>query len=127
MRTASAAAALLLSAAACFCFGQQERVRALEEKLMAPCCWSESVAVHRSAVAAEMRADIASMVVAGKSDREILDHYRSIYGTRILLEPVGAKRIWVYTIPVAASLAGIWLVIWVIRRMLKPPQAASAA
>lgn len=96
------------------------RVRALQEKLIAPCCWSESVAMHRSEVAAEMRAEIARMVQEGRSDREILDFYKAKYGTRILMEPEGQLRLWAYTIPMVAVIAGLVLVIWIIRRMVRP-------
>lgn len=125
MRKLLLAAALLLGAAA-FCWGQVPRVKALQEKLMAPCCWSESVAVHRSELAAEMRAGVERMVAEGRTDREILDHYKAQYGVRILMEPEGSQRVWVYTIPVVAGAAGLWLVVWLIRRMARPePEHAS--
>lgn len=112
------AAGLLLAAAV---WAQNPgRARALQEKLIAPCCWSESVAMHRSEVAAEMRAEIARMVEEGRSDREILDFYKAKYGTRILMEPEGQLRTWAYTIPIAASVLGLGLVVWLIRRMVKP-------
>ena len=112
------AAALLAAAIA---WGQNSgRIRALQEKLIAPCCWSESVAMHRSEVAAEMRAEIARMVNEGRSDREILDFYKAKYGTRILMEPEGQLRLWAYTIPIVASILGLALVVWIIRRMVKP-------
>jgi cytochrome c-type biogenesis protein CcmH len=101
------------------------RIRALQEKLIAPCCWSESVAIHRSEVAAEMRAEIARMVQEGRSDREILDFYKAKYGARILMEPDGQLRIWVYTIPAAAAIAGLALVVWIIRRMVQPQPESS--
>lgn len=112
------AAALLLAAAV---WGQASgRIRALQEKLIAPCCWSESVAAHRSEVAAEMRAEIARMVQEGRSDREILDFYKAKYGTRILMEPEGQLRLWAYTIPILVSILGLGLVVWLIRRMIRP-------
>lgn len=103
----------------------KERIRSLQEKLIAPCCWSESVASHRSEIAAEMRAEIARMVAEGKSDREILDYYKAKYGPRILMEPEGELRIWAYTIPVVAGVAGLILVVWLIRRMLTPGKASA--
>ena len=118
-------AAALVVCAAAVCFGQSDRVKKLEEKLMAPCCWAESVAVHRSEVAAEMRAGIARMVAEGRTDREILDHYKAQYGARVLMEPEGATRIWVYTIPIVVAAAGIWLVIWIIRRMVRTAESAA--
>lgn len=111
-------AGLLLAAAL---WGQaSSRIRALQEKLIAPCCWSESVAMHRSEVAAEMRAEIARMVNEGRSDREILDFYKAKYGTRILMEPEGGLRVWAYTIPIVVSVLGLGLVVLLIRRMVRP-------
>lgn len=105
----------------------KDRIRALQEKLVAPCCWSESVASHRSEIAAEMRAEISRMVAEGKSDREILEYYKAKYGARILMEPEGELRLWAYTIPVVASLGGLVFVIWIIRRMLRRQPAAPAS
>ncbi len=118
---------LLSAALAAVAWGQaKDRVRALQEKLIAPCCWSESVAAHRSEVAAEMRAEIARMAQEGRSDREILDFYKAKYGTRILMEPEGQLRLWAYTIPAAATVAGLLLVIWLIRRMVRPQPESPA-
>ncbi len=118
---------LLSAALAAVAWGQsKDRIRALQEKLIAPCCWSESVAAHRSEVAAEMRAEIARMVQEGRSDREILDFYKARHGTRILMEPEGQLRLWAYTIPAAATVAGLLLVIWLIRRMVRPQPESPA-
>lgn len=130
MRTNSILLSLILAAAvlaAPSLAQNKERVRALQEKLIAPCCWSESVAMHRSEVAAEMRAEIARMVQEGRTDREILDSYKARYGTRILMEPEGQLRLWAYTIPAAAIFAGLALVIWIIRRMARPQPEGSAS
>ena len=99
---------------------QQQRIRRLEESMLAPCCWAEPVSVHRSEVALQMRMEIERFVAQGKSDREIYDHYTSIHGTRILVEPEGALRFWVYTIPVVGTLAGLGLLILFIKRLLNP-------
>lgn len=65
----------------------EEHAIAIEGKLMAPCCWSSTISQHYSATADEIRLDIRNMLSAGKSEREILDHYVSIYGERILASP----------------------------------------
>ena len=65
-----------------------------------------------------MRVEIEKFVLAGQSDRDILDHYKRVHGQRILIEPEGAQRTWVYVVPTAITLAGVGLVIWVIRRLL---------
>lgn len=81
---------LLLAAAAAVAAGDEkleEHAIAIEGKLMAPCCWSSTISQHYSTTADEIRRDIRSMLNAGKSEREILDHYVSIYGERILASP----------------------------------------
>ena len=98
---------------------QKERVRQLEDSMLAPCCWAESVAVHRSEIAVRMRLEIAKSVSEGKADREILDHYKSIYGARIMREPEGGARLLVYIVPAIASIAGLLVVLVVIRRLLR--------
>jgi cytochrome c-type biogenesis protein CcmH/NrfF len=104
--------------------GDEVRIRRLEEAMLAPCCWSEAVSTHRSEIALEMRAEIAQFVAQGQSDREILDHYKKLHGARILIEPEGAARWWVYLIPTVVSVAGGILVVGVIRRWRHAAHAA---
>jgi cytochrome c-type biogenesis protein CcmH/NrfF len=66
----------------------------------------------------QMRMEIEKFVVQGQTDRAILDHYKGIYGARILTEPEGAAHWWVYFIPTVAGIAGLALVIFAIRRLL---------
>jgi cytochrome c-type biogenesis protein CcmH/NrfF len=106
---------------------QQQRIRNLEESLLAPCCWAEPVSVHRSEVAQKIRLEIPKMVSSGMTDREILDYYTREYGARILIEPEGALRLWVYIIPIVASVLGLGLVALVIRRLLHRPAAEQPA
>jgi cytochrome c-type biogenesis protein CcmH/NrfF len=99
---------------------QKQRIRKLEESLLAPCCWAEPVSAHRSEVALQMRLEIARFVAEGKTDQEIRDHYKRLYGARVLIEPEGPARWWVHVIPVAAFGGGLLLVVWLIRRMARP-------
>jgi cytochrome c-type biogenesis protein CcmH len=104
---------------------QKSRIAKLESSLLAPCCYSEPVATHRSEVSLAMRAEIEKMVAEGKSDREILDLYKARYGLRILVEPEGARWWWMHVVPVVVTLLGLLLVIYLIRRMLRPIPASS--
>ena len=96
-----------------------DRIARLEETLLAPCCWSETVAVHRSPVALEIKSEIASFVSQGKTDREILDHYKAKYGVRILTEPEGATRVLANVIPWVAAVLGALGVALAIHRMAR--------
>jgi len=64
-----------------------------------------------SEIAFQMRREITEKVVAGQSDREILDYYKQLYGERVLMEPEGTKRIVLYSIPILITLAGLALVL----------------
>ena len=105
---------------------QKTRATALQKVLLAPCCWSEPVAAHHSEVALEMRAEISRLVAEGKSDREILDYYKSRYGMRILIEPEGGRSFWMHLVPPIVILAGCGWVIFLIHRWIQRRPQPSA-
>lgn len=104
---------------------QQRRIEKLENSLLAPCCWSEPIATHRSEVALAMKAEIAKLVAEGKSDREILDLYKDRYGLRILVEPEGARWWWMHIVPLVVIMLGLIIVIYLVKRWLRPIPASS--
>jgi len=76
---------------------QQLRVDHLEHAVLAPCCYTEPVAIHRSEIAVKMRLEIAKSVAAGRSDREIIDTYVGLIpgpcrGDGRLLSPLSPLR-----------------------------------
>ncbi len=99
---------------------QLARVDRLEHAMLAPCCYSETVADHRSEVALEMQREIRQMVAAGATDREILDHYKEQYGMRILIEPEG--RLWwlMNVVPVVLLVFGLAAVVLLLRKWRRP-------
>lgn len=101
------------------------RIENLEDRLLAPCCWSEPVSQHRSEVALEMKVEIREMVGQGRSDREILDYYIGRYGQRILIEPEGELSTWIHVVPVVVLIAGLALVVLVIRKLAMQPPPSS--
>ncbi len=101
----------------------EDRAKRLQAKFIAPCCWSESVEVHRSESAAAMRAEIASLVESGQSDDAIIAHYVAIHGERILLEPRGRKQTYLVAIPIVALGAGAALLVRHLRRRRATPPA----
>ncbi len=102
----------------------RQRQEALEKVILAPCCWNESIATHRSEVSLEMKAEVARFLGEGKSDREILDYYKARYGERVLVEPEGAKWWWMNVIPVLMLAGGAALAVLVLRKWLKPLPAS---
>jgi cytochrome c-type biogenesis protein CcmH len=100
--------------------------RRIEERFIAPCCWSENVAVHRSEVAAEMRTEIAKMLAEGKTEDQIVARFVAQYGERVLIVPRGPSTVWLAIIPWVALALGLLILAWFIRRRraAEPAQAA---
>jgi cytochrome c-type biogenesis protein CcmH len=89
------------------------------QKMLAPCCWHESLAVHRSETALALRDEIAGMAKAGMSEDAITKQVIQRYGVRILREPPGQRAKWLYALPVIAAILGALLLVRFVKRNLK--------
>ena len=47
-------------------------IHRLEDRLMAPCCYPQTIREHQSEVAKQMREEVTEMVSEGKSEKEII-------------------------------------------------------
>ncbi len=100
-----------------------ERERALQNKLVAVCCWNESIAFHRSDTALQMRVELRQLIDQGRTDAEILDWFKTKYTGRVLMEPEGTKSAVAYALPVVAVAIGLFLVILLLRRWTRATPA----
>ena len=114
-----AATVLLLSSATRLTPQQTTEVNRLEESLLAPCCYSQSISRHMSPEAEQMRHEVIEMVASGRSENEILEHYKGLYGERILIVPDGRTGKVLFSLPVVAALACSGMLFWFLRRMRK--------
>lgn len=55
--------------------------------LIAPCCCKQTVQVHSSAVAEQMKEEIREMIEEGKTKDEIIGFYVGKYGKKELAMP----------------------------------------
>ncbi|MGC2701462.1 MAG: cytochrome c-type biogenesis protein CcmH [Candidatus Acidiferrales bacterium] len=106
---------------------QTARINRVENQLLAPCCYTEPVSRHGSEVAIEMRHEIEMMVLGGQSERQILDHYKALYGMAILVEPEGGYRAALYIFPGAAVVLGILLLVTFLQRSMNGGEAGLAS
>lgn len=84
---------------------QQELIKDIEKSLMAPCCWSGTVNDHGHS---ELEQEIQSMVEAGQTKDQIMNHYVRIYGERILAIPVAQGfNIMAWLAPIIVAIIGI--------------------
>lgn len=78
---------------------------ALEERLLAPCCWRQPLADHDSPIAGELRAEIATRLAAGELPAAIEAGLVARYSERIrALPPDGVPR-WIIGALLVAALA----------------------
>ena len=83
----------------------EELISDIEQSLMAPCCWSGTVDDHGHS---QSEAEIKSMVEAGQSRQQVLDHFVRIYGERILAIPVAQGfNIMVWLAPALIAIAAL--------------------
>lgn len=104
--------------------GQSAKINKLENKLMAPCCYTQTIHDHNSQEAEQMREEVTSMVVAGKSEEEIIRYYKAKYGETILVVPDGMAGKLTYLIPVGVFVLSSGLLIFVIRRSIRSKAVA---
>jgi cytochrome c-type biogenesis protein CcmH/NrfF len=95
----------------------EERARDLEAKLMAPCCFTQTIDQHESEASREMRAEVRKWLAEGFSEEQILERYVERYGTQILAMPPaeGFNRL-LYWMPYPVTvvlLVAVSLTLWI--------------
>jgi cytochrome c-type biogenesis protein CcmH/NrfF len=62
----------------------------------------------------------------GRSDREILDTYVGLYGSKVLVDPRTVPRGWTPFFPWLVLILGVFLVFWLLRRWRAAPRTPAA-
>jgi cytochrome c-type biogenesis protein CcmH len=79
---------------------QQRRYVALIHELRCLKCQGENIADTPALFAQDIRRQVREMIVAGKTDHEIVDYFVERYGEIILLKPRwSAKNAWLWLAP----------------------------
>ena len=97
------------------------RAQALEKQLIAPCCWSATVAEHSSPESMQIKAEIREGIAQGLDDDAILSVMKNKYSERVLAVPKAQgfdRMIWVLP-PLLFLLATTGLIVFLRRN---PPQ-----
>lgn len=89
----------------------------LEQRLLAPCCWRQSLADHDSPTATALRTEIDARIARGEPAASIEDDLVNRYGEKIRALPEGGDPRWIVG-ATAASVAVLSLVAlgWFVRR-----------
>jgi len=97
---------------------QDAKIKKLESRIMAPCCYTQTIRDHDSQVAEEMCEEVTAMVVSGKSEQQIITYYRTKYGETILVVPDGISGGLLTFTPVMIFLTSAGLLIFFVRRSI---------
>ncbi|MCF7802130.1 MAG: cytochrome c-type biogenesis protein CcmH [Candidatus Marinimicrobia bacterium] len=114
---------------------QKSRVVQMEKEIMAACCFGSPVHSHgRNDYTEEQRVEIRRLIMAGKTNSEILDHFRNKidprtgqpYGNRILAAPksdelVGQVSYWMVAV---FAVLGIFVLWFALQKLLGRRQMA---
>ena len=63
----------------------------LEGKIIAPCCWTQTIDIHGSPLSTELRQEIRTRLTAGESAQAIEQSLVARYGPKILAVPAGSQ------------------------------------
>lgn len=83
-----------------------EAQRTLERRLLAPCCWRQSLEDHDGPMAEALRAEIASRLAAGEPPAAIEASLVARHGERIRALPPDGDPRWIIGAILATLLAG---------------------
>jgi cytochrome c-type biogenesis protein CcmH len=105
---------------------QVAQIRKIEGRLMAPCCYSQTILEHDSDVAERMRQEVTTMVASDRSEQEIITFFRTKYGETILVVPDGATGRTLTFLPVLAFAGCCMFLLYFVRRSLRAKPACVA-
>ena len=95
----------------------QERYLGLTHELRCMQCQNEAIADSPVSLAADLRRQVAEMLVAGKSDDDVRNYMVARYGDFILFRPrVSSKTIWLWSAPGILLLLGAAVAVRVTRQ-----------
>jgi len=101
------------------------RERHLADQLKSPCCWSESLLVHRSPEAQRLRGELTAKVRQGQTDEQIIAFFVTNYGSRILRDPPGKNQLYLNILPILATILGLAVVIrWIYHARAPQPSTS---
>ena len=95
----------------------QKRYLGLTHELRCMQCQNEAIADSPVSLAADLRRQVADMLLAGKSDDDVRDYMVARYGEFILFRPrVSSKTIWLWATPGILLLFGAAVAVRITRQ-----------
>jgi cytochrome c-type biogenesis protein CcmH len=95
----------------------QQRYHALTHELRCMQCQNEAIADSPVSLAADLRRQVAEMLIAGKSDDDVRNYMVARYGDFILFRPrVSTRTLWLWLAPGVLLLIGAAVAVRVTRQ-----------
>ena len=105
-----------------------DEVNAIAHKLYCPVCESTPLDVCPTQACHEWRELIRTMLIEGKTEDEILQHFVDQYGAKVLAEPPKEGFYWlIYLLPPAIILIGAVILFRSLKEWTKPKVAVPVA
>jgi cytochrome c-type biogenesis protein CcmH/NrfF len=93
--------------------GESDRIDSLTAVIKCPQCRGESIKESSAVTARTMREIVAEQVTEGRSDVEILDYFRGLYGDQAILDPgLSATTVVLWAVPALVLAGGVGTMIW---------------
>jgi cytochrome c-type biogenesis protein CcmH len=87
---------------------QEKLASQIDGKLIAPCCWTQTVSLHESQKAEEIKMQVRLFLAQGKGEGEILDNFVGQYGEQILAAPrASGFNLLAYLLPLTVLVVGL--------------------
>jgi cytochrome c-type biogenesis protein CcmH len=101
----------------------EKRLNAISENLRCLVCQNESLAGSRADLAEDLRREVRNLIVAGKSDKEIIDFLVARYGDYVLYDPpFKSTTLFLWVGPFAVLVGGLaGLILFLRRRARQSP------
>jgi len=106
---------------------QEERAVRVGKQIRCAVCQGMSAADSPAEMAHAMMSRVRELVVQGKTDEEILDHFAERYGEWVLLEPKPKNNPMLWLMPGIALLGGFALIAYAVRSRRASPPAVPPA
>jgi cytochrome c-type biogenesis protein CcmH len=99
----------------------------LEQRLVAPCCWVQTLDVHDSPVARDLRAEIHRRLLGGEPASKVEADLVDRYGDRIRATPPGNPLAKTAAVAFAAFALAAVLLAWIVTKWVKRGRADAVA
>ena len=102
-----------------------DQVNAVAKRLNCPVCENVPLDVCETQACSQWRDLIRQKLAAGDAPQQIIDYFQATYGDRVLQEPPrGGFTGLVWILPIVGLMAGVVILVVVLRRMTARPAAA---